>query len=272
MTDYAKAWSLDGKVALMTGGARGLGGETAKALAQAGARVMVTDVLVEEGQQIVKEINDAGGKAAFLRQDVTDEGQWEQVVEKTVATFGGLDILVNNAGIEFMAFVTDCTVENFRRMLDVNVTGVFLGIKHAVRAMAPGGRAGRGGSIINLSSIAGLAGFDGLSAYCASKGAVRLLTKSTAVECGHRQQNVRINSVHPGVIWTKMADNLLIHTAELGIAPDYATAEAAYKAAHPLGHFGEPSDIANVILFLASDASKFVTGAEFAVDGGYTAT
>lgn len=269
MTDYGKAQRLDGKVALVTGGARGLGAETARAFAGAGATVLVTDVLEQPGRETVEAIRAAGGKAEFRKQDVTSEPEWEAIVADAAKRLGGLDVVVNNAGIEKMAKIADCSVEEFRRIQEVNVVGVFLGTKHAVRAMSPGGVAGRGGSIVNVSSVAGLRGFPALGAYCASKGAVRLLTKSAAVEVA--KLGIRVNSIHPGVIWTKMAEDFLQHFVDLGLTPDVATAEAATKARHAMGRFGEASDIAAAALFLASDASKFVTGTEIVVDGGFSA-
>ncbi len=269
--DYARASRVDGKVALITGAARGLGAEMARALAAAGARVVVSDVLEPAGRETVAEIAAAGGEADFLRLDTTQEAQWEAAVAATIARFGGLDVLVNNAGIERLQFITETTVEDFRQVMDVNVTGVFLGCKHAVRAMRPGGPAGRGGSIVNLSSVAGLVGCIGLNSYCASKGAVRLLTKSVAVECGQLKLGVRCNSVHPGLVWTAMGRDLLQHFVDLKLAPDTAAAQKAFEAAIPAGHLGAPSDIAAAVVYLASDAARWVTGAEFTIDGGYTA-
>ena len=181
MTDYAQAFRIDGKVALVSGAARGLGAEIARALTAGGASVLITDVLDDDAQQTVSEINAAGGRADFVHHDVTVEADWERAVAAAVDRFGSLDIVVNNAGIEKMQFVTECSVEEFRQILDVNVTGVFLGCKHAVRTMRPGGAAGKGGAIVNMSSVAGLVGVTGLGAYNASKGAVRLLTKSVAM-------------------------------------------------------------------------------------------
>jgi 3alpha(or 20beta)-hydroxysteroid dehydrogenase len=270
MTDYAKAFRIDGKVALVSGGARGLGAEICRALAQAGAAVLVTDVLEAGG--VVEEIKASGGRAEFLKLDVTAESQWEGAVATAIRKFGGLDVLVNNAGIETMQFLTDTSVEEFRRILDVNTTGTFLGCKHAVRAMRPGGAAGKGGSIVNLSSIAGLIGVTALGAYNASKGAVRIFTKSVAVECGQLKTGIRCNSIHPGVVWTDMGKHFINNFVDLKLSPDFATAEAAFKAAHPIGQFGEPRDIAAAALFLASDASRWITGSELVVDGGYTAT
>lgn len=264
------AFSLAGKVALVTGAGRGIGAEIARTLAAAGAAVMLTDIDPAGVEQGAAQIVSAGGRAASMKQDVTREADWEQVVAQTVARLGGLDVLVNNAGVESMSFVTDTSLDEFRRIMAVNVDGVFLGIKHGVRAMRPGGGAGRGGSIVNLSSAAGFIGFPGLSAYCASKGAVRLLTKATAMECAALKTGIRVNSVHPGIVKTQMGDSVMGGMVRLGMVPDAATADAAMAMAHPIGT-AEPRDVANAVLFLASDASRKTTGSEQMVDSGMTA-
>ncbi|MGQ0619600.1 MAG: glucose 1-dehydrogenase [Panacagrimonas sp.] len=266
--DYGKLFRLDGKVAIVTGGARGIGAEMCRALASAGASVLVTDVL-DEGRATAEALRASGARAEFLKQDVTIEEQWETIVASAVQKFGGLDVLVNNAGIERMQFITDTTVEEFRRIQDVNVTGVFLGCKHAVKAMRPGGSAGRGGSIINLSSIAGITGIIALGAYNASKGAVRLLTKSVAVECAQLKIGVRCNSIHPGLIQTAMGQHFLQNFVDLKLVPDVATAEAGFMASIPMGSWGAPRDIAAGALYLASDASRYMTGSELVIDGGF---
>lgn len=271
MTDGNKAFRVDGKVALVSGAARGIGAAIAEALAQAGASILITDVLDKAGQETVARIRKAGGKAEFQKHDVTNEAQWEAAVAAALKHFGRLDIVVNNAGIETAALLSQCTVEDFRRVMDVNVTGVFLGLKHAVRTMAPGGAAGKGGAIVNMSSVAGLIGTTGHISYHASKGAVRLLTKAAAVECAQLGTGIRVNSVHPAIVNTEMGVNFIQHAVDLKLAPDYATAEGAFKAAHPMGRFGEPADVANAVVYLASDASKWVTGTELVLDGGYTA-
>ena len=271
MTDSSNAFRVDGKVALVSGAARGIGAAIAEALARAGASVLITDVLDKPGHETVARIRKAGGKAEFHKLDVTDEAQWEAAVAAAVRHFGGLDILINNAGIETAALLSQCTVEDFRRVLDVNVTGVFLGLKHAVRAMAPGGIAGKGGAIVNMSSVAGLIGTTGHISYHASKGAVRLLAKAAAVECAQLGTGIRVNSVHPAIVDTEMGTNFIKHFVDLKLAPDYATAETAFKAAHPMGRFGDTADVANAVLYLASDAAKWVTGTELVLDGGYTA-
>jgi len=271
MQDYSKTFRLDGKVALVTGAAGGLGSEIARALASVGARVVATDLNESGARATVETIRAGGGTASALTHNVVAEGDWERAVGAAVGEFGGLDVLVNNAGIETAALLSQCSVEDFRRTLDVNVTGVFLGIKHAIRVMAPGGAAGRGGSIVNLSSAAGFIGVAAHAAYCTSKGAVRLLTKAAAVECAQLQTGIRVNSIHPAIVPTKMGTDFLQHYVDLGLAPDYASAEKSILALHPVGHFGEPSDVAGAVLYLASDLAKWVTGAELAVDGGVAA-
>lgn len=271
MTQYLEQIRLDGKVALVSGAARGLGAEIAEALLQAGARVMLSDVLVEQGEQTVTRlIASHGERAAFVRHDVTREADWIAAVEATVKQFGSLDILINNAGIETAALVAECELEDFQRTMAINVDGVFLGIKHALRAMRPGGASGRGGAIVNLSSVAGLAGMPSLGAYCASKGAVRLLTKAAALEAAKLGYGVRVNSVHPAIIKTDMGANVVNNLVRVGLAPDAASADAFVESLHPLG-YGLPRDVASAVLYLASPASDWMTGAELVIDGGATA-
>jgi len=255
---------LDGKVALVTGAARGIGAAAGAALAAAGAAVIVTDVLEDAGREVVEQLRRGGARAEFMRLDVTDEPQWEAAVAFAVQQFGGLHILVNNAGIETAALITQCTVEDFRRVMDINVTGVFLGHKHALRVMKAGS------AIVNLSSVAGIIGTTGHVAYHTSKGAVRLMTKAAAIECAQLGTGVRVNSIHPGIVNTEMGVNFIKHFVDLQLAPDYATAEAAIKALHPMG-FGETADVANAVVYLASDAAKWVNGSELVIDGGLTA-
>lgn len=271
MSATSVAISLQGKVALITGGARGLGAAIATTLTSAGASVLITDILEEQGAAMAAQINDAGGAAAFCRHDVTNEKDWENAVANAVKTFGGLDIVVNNAGIEICALVENTDLQQFQRILDVNVTGVFLGLKHAAKVMQPGGAAGCGGSIINLSSVAGLRGYAALSAYCASKGAVRLLTKSAAVEFGNLKYGIRVNSIHPGLIQTDMGAAVVEGFIATGLARDPTQVMAAFERGTPLGMTGTPDDIAKATLFLASDQSPWVTGSEVVVDGGATA-
>lgn len=251
------------KVALVTGAALGIGAATSRLLAREGAAVVLTDIKDDEGQQVATEICDGGGEAIYLHHDVADEEAWERVVAAAVDRFGGLDVLVNNAGVGWGGPPEDETLERWRSLMSVNLDGVFLGTKHALKAMSRD--VGRRASIVNISSIEGLVGDPNLGAYNASKGGVRLYTKSVALYCGKAGLGVRVNSVHPGYIWTPMVENYLTENG------DVDEGRAALDALHPIGHIGEPEDIAYAVLYLASDESKFVTGAELVVDGGYTA-
>lgn len=256
--------NLEGRVALVTGGARGLGAAAARALAGAGAMVIVSDV--GDGEATATSI---GG--AYIRHDVTSEADWVAAIAFTKDKFGGLDILVNNAGVFWVRPISMTTLDDFRRMQAVNVDGVFLGIKHAIPAIAE--RAHRwdgGGSIINISSVAGLVGSANTLAYNASKGAVRLMTKGAAMECADLKLKIRVNSIHPGIIDTPMMEGA-INTISKATGADVETERARMARRHPLGRVGRDTDIANAVLFLASDASAFMTGSEVVVDGGMTA-
>ena len=239
---------VDGKVALISGGARGQGAAEAKLLAREGAKVILGDVLDEEGQKVEAEINESGGDATYVHMDVTKEEDWERAVDTAVSRYGKLDILVNNAGISGgQRSLEETTVEDWDRVMDVNAKGVFLGTKHAISAMRQAG----GGSIVNTSSIAGLVGNPhGSSTYPASKGAVRLFTKATAMQ--HAKDNIRCNSVHPGPIDTPMIQRFL----------DDPARREDFIQRTPLGIIGTPEDIAYGVLYLASDESFFVTGSE----------
>lgn len=258
---------LDGKIALITGGARGLGAEGAKAMAREGARVMIGDLLDDLGKKTVAEINHAGGKAAYTHHDVTDEKQWQEIVKKTVEQLGGLNILVNNAGIEIVKTIEDTTLADLQRISAINEHGVFMGVKYAIEPMKAAG----GGSIINLSSVAGMQGSVGLAAYCMTKGGVRLLTKAAAVELARMKTGIRVNSIHPGVISTEMAQRLFEGYELNGLVESVDDAVSKFLERHPIGRLGVPADIANVIVFLASDESAFITGTEIVVDGGVCA-
>lgn len=248
------------KVALVTGAGLGLGRAAALMLAREGARVIVSDRRVEEGAATADAIVAAGGEAMFIKHDVALEKDWQDVIAAALSRFGALDILVNNAGVALGGAVEDTTLEQWRWLMSINLDGVFLGVKHAIGAMKT-----KGGSIINLSSIEGLIGDPNLAAYNASKGGVRLLTKSSALHCAKAGYKIRVNSLHPGYIDTPMVEGYI------SAQTDPAGARAAIAALHPLGHIGEPDDIAFGVLYLASDESKFVTGAELVIDGGYTA-
>jgi 3(or 17)beta-hydroxysteroid dehydrogenase len=252
---------VNGKVAIVTGAAKGIGEATARLLAQEGASVVITDLDMAGGENVAQNIVANGGKAIFIHQDVSSEDGWVKTIAETEEKFGILSILVNNAGVALSGSVEDTSFEDWRNLMSVNLDAVFLGTKHAIVAM----RASGGGSIINLSSIEGIVGDPNLAAYNASKGGVRLLTKSAALHCAKSGLSIRVNSVHPGFIWTPMVENYL---SSLG---DLEEGREATGKLHPMGHLGEPIDIAAGILFLASDESKFMTGAELVIDGGFTA-
>lgn len=262
---------LDGKVALVTGAGQGIGRGIAECLAENGAKVVVTDIDDELGNSTVEDIKKSGYDAMFLRLDVTEEKNWQSVAEDSVKAFGGLDILVNNAGINVFNFVENLTKEQWRQGMEVNSEGVFYGVRQGIRTMKPGGIAGKGGSIINISSITAFIGIAGTACYSASKAAVRLLTKVAAIECGEFKYGIRINSVHPGVVRTPFTVEGFKTMAEDGGFESAEAAEAAHIALHPIGRLGETDDVAKAVLYLASDDSSFVTGSELVVDGGYTA-
>ncbi|MBI1358916.1 MAG: glucose 1-dehydrogenase [Alphaproteobacteria bacterium] len=253
---------VEGKVALVTGAASGIGRACAQALAREGAQLVLTDVQDDKGEIVAAEIERTGGKALYLRQDVTSEVGWAGIISTIARRFGRLDILVNNAGIAVGGKVTEVSLDDWRRQQAANVESVFLGVKHALPLMR---QSGDGGSIINISSVAGLKGAANLSPYCASKGAVRLFSKAIALQCAQEKDGVRCNSVHPGIIdtpiWTGFPGLPL-----KGNAPDL---DAMTAAGVPLGRPGAPEDIANGVLWLASDESRYVTGSELLIDGGY---
>ena len=251
---------VDDKVALITGGASGIGRATAELMAQKYARVVLTDVQNEAGADVAATIADAGGMVAYHHHDVTDEAAWIKIIEEVRAEYGRLDILVNNAGISGASGVPveEIALESWRGTMSVNLDGVFLGVKHGVAAMTEGG-----GSIINTSSILGFVGLPFTSAYSASKGGVRLLSKAVAMECAARGLKIRVNSVHPGFIDTPMVGG--------AIQKGGPERREAILSSQPTGEMGRPEDIAEGVLYLASDAAKFVTGSELVIDGGYLA-
>jgi 3(or 17)beta-hydroxysteroid dehydrogenase len=250
---------VEDKVALITGAGMGLGRAAALLLASEGARIIVTDIDPAAGAATVGEVTENGSEAHFLVQDVADPERWLQVIQAAKDHFGRLDILVNNAGIAFAKNIEETTLDDWRRTMAVNADGVFFGCKYALPLMKASG----GGSIINLSSIDGIIGEADLAAYCASKGAVRTLTKAVAVHCADQKYGIRCNSIHPGYVWTPQTEKYL---GDLG-SLEQEKAKALKR--HPIGFLGEPRDIAYMVLYLASDESRFVTGSEMVVDGGY---
>ncbi|AZC24123.1 MULTISPECIES: SDR family oxidoreductase [Pseudomonas] len=244
---------LEGKVAVISGACSGLGRATALRFAQEGAKLVLGDINEQAASALIDEIVAAGSEAMFVRLDVRNESNWVELFEQSQARFGQVDVVMNSAGIAVPGNVEDMSFEDWKRELDVNLNGTFFGTKHGMKALKT-----RGGSIINLSSIEGIVGIDTYAAYSAGKAGVRNLTKSAALHAGRKGYKVRVNSIHPGYIKTPMVGD---DPAEL----------ARLARLHPIGHLGEPMDIANMALFLASDESKFATGAEFVIDGGFLA-
>ncbi|MFC3084560.1 glucose 1-dehydrogenase [Tabrizicola soli] len=249
---------VDGKTALITGAGLGLGLASAGLLAREGAKLVLTDISPDHLEKAVASLRAAGAQVRGIVQDTSSPEDWARVEADVRTVEGRLDILVNNAGIAPIGTIESCDMDQWRRCMAVNADGVFLGCKTAVALMKA-----HGGSIVNLSSIDGIIGEADLAAYCASKGAVRTLTKAVAVHCAEQAYGIRCNSIHPGYIWTPQTENYL---AGLGTLE---TEKAKALARHPIGRLGKPDDIAYMVLYLASDESGFVTGAEMVVDGGY---
>jgi NAD(P)-dependent dehydrogenase (short-subunit alcohol dehydrogenase family) len=263
---------LDGKVAFLSGAARGIGGATAKLMASSGAKVAIGDVLDERGRQTAKEIEAAGGQALYVSLDVTQEGSWAAALNATVKKFGKVDVLVNNAGIFVGKGVEEASLDEWNKLVAVNLTGVVLGTRAALPHLKASGQKNEHGSaIVNLASVAGLVGSQLDPLYSLTKGGVTLFTKSTALEFGRKGYRIRVNSIHPGVIDTDMGQQTFVMRAKaLGTNDTEATRKTSLSM-HPLGRLGVAEDIAKGIVFLASDDAAFMTGAGLVVDGGYTA-
>jgi NAD(P)-dependent dehydrogenase (short-subunit alcohol dehydrogenase family) len=263
---------LDGKVALNPGAARGIGGETAKLMAQAGAKLVVADVLDEAGRQTVEAIRAAGGQADYIHLDVTREEDWTAAVDLATGRFGKLDILVNNAGVFIGKSIEEISLEEWNKLVAVNMTGVFLGTKLAAPALRAAAAASEHGSaIVNLASIAGLVGSQLDPLYSMTKGGVTLFTKSAALEFGRKGYRIRVNSIHPGVIQTEMGEQTFMARARRTGSNDPAPVRQQVSDSIPWGRLGVPLDIAKGIVFLASDDAAYMNGAGLVVDGGFTA-
>ena len=256
---------LAGRVALVSGGASGIGKASAMRLAEEGAKVVVADIDAELGQQTVSAIQENAGTATFMQLDVTSESQWQECVAATVDVYRGLNILVNNAGIAVGGSILTMTLEDWQRQQAINLDGVFLGVKYAIPAMIESGN----GSVINISSVAGIKGSANLAAYNATKGGVRLFTKGVARECSASRWPVRVNSVHPGVIETPIWDKMNPELLDTGM--NTMDLESMAEQVVPTGQLGKPLDIANGVVFLASDESSYMTGTELIIDGGLCA-
>ena len=255
---------LEGKVAMITGGASGIGKAHAELFAREGAKVVITTRRkVAEGTALAESIKKGGGEAIFIKLDVTKESEWREVIDEVIRKYGKLNILVNNAGVSLGKTIEDTSLDEWNLVMDINSTGVFLGTKYAIEAMKNNGEPC---SIINISSIDAMVGEAELPAYCASKGAVRSLTKSVALSCAQAGYTIRVNSVHPGYIHTELTEK---EAQDSGLTPEQYFKKVGKM--HPIGRIGEPIDIAYISLYLASDESRWVTGGEFVADGGYIA-
>ncbi|GAA0349261.1 glucose 1-dehydrogenase [Oceanobacillus sp. FSL W7-1281] len=244
---------LTGKVAIITGAANGMGASEAKLFAQEGAKVIATDINDNVLQEVINEIKENGGDAIGLKHNVTSEDEWKQVIQEAVTHYGKIDVLVNNAGVSSPKTIAQMEMDEWNKVMDINLNGCVIGMKYVIPEMQKAG----GGSLINISSIGGIVGMAGSSPYTAAKGALRSLSKSAAVEYG--KDKIRVNSVHPGIIETPMT------------ADSFADATPYYQTFTQLPYFGNPEDVAYGVLFLASDESRFMTGAELVIDGGWTA-
>jgi 3alpha(or 20beta)-hydroxysteroid dehydrogenase len=258
-------FDLTGRKALVTGGAQGLGEGMAHALAEAGAHVVVADLQDDLGAKVAEALGDGHG---FVHLDVTDDAGWESAVAEATRLLGGLDLVVNNAGVEITSLIVDLDPAAVRTQLEVNLLGTALGIKHAFRAMRPGGAAGAGGVVVNVASVAATIAFPGIAVYSATKSGVDRLTRVAAMESGKLGYGVRVNCLYPGLVPTAMGAGLANDVAELGLFGSPEEAVGAVIELTPSGRLGEVSDMADAVVFLASDAARFVNGVGLPVDGG----
>lgn len=259
--------TLAGRKALVTGGAQGIGAAIAEALAKAGAAVMIGDIQKEKGAETAKALGNHG-KIASVALDVTDDASWESAVKATVGELGGFDILINNAGVEVTCLLIDTDAGELRRMYDVNVIGTCLGMKHAFRAMKPGGAAGNGGAIVSISSVAATIAFPSIAGYSGTKSAVDRITRVAAMESGKLGYGVRVNCIYPGLAPTEMGMKLAADVVAVGLFPSVEAAVGDVVGQTPLGRLAGVDDVADAAVFLCSDAAKFITGAGLPVDGG----
>ena len=261
-------FDLTGRKALVTGGGRGLGEGMAQALARAGASVVIGDIREDLGKSCADALRASGTTAEFVPLDITSDASWERAIPEAIGHLGGLDIVVNNAGVEITSLLVDLDADDARRMLEVNVLGTSLGIKHGFRAMRPGGPAGQGGAIVNVASVAATIAFPGISVYSATKSGIDRLTRVAAMESGKLGYGVRVNCIYPGLCPTEMGNQLAQDVVTLGLFPSVPEAVGAVIGLTPQGRLAEVEDIADAVVFLASDASRFITGAGLPVDGG----
>jgi NAD(P)-dependent dehydrogenase (short-subunit alcohol dehydrogenase family) len=264
----AGRFDLSGRKAFVTGGARGIGAAIAAALAEAGAAVVIGDILHDLGHSTAEALAKNGTKAGFVALDVTDEAQWARAVPSVIDQIGGFDILINNAGIEITSLVIDVDPADIRRMCDVNVVGTLLGMKHAFRAMKPGGSAGAGGAIVNIASVAATIAFPSIAGYSGTKSAVDRITRIGAVESGKLGYGVRVNCIYPGLAPTDMGLKLAQDVVAVGLWPTVDAAIGDVIGLTPQGRLADVGDIADAAIFLCSDAARFVTGIGLPVDGG----
>jgi 3(or 17)beta-hydroxysteroid dehydrogenase len=263
---------LDDKIAFVSGGARGIGAETARIMVAAGARVAIGDLLDERGRDTARALEAAGGQVLYVHLDVTRAEEWGAAIEAVTARFGGLDILVNNAGIFLPKGIEESTSADWKRICSVNLTGVILGTQAALPALRQrGAKSAQGSAIINLSSIAGLVGSALAPLYSLTKGGITTFTKSLALEFARKGYRIRVNSIHPGIIDDEMGAQAIATRAQIRGTSDSVAARAQAGTAHPIGRLGSVTDVANGIVFLASDDAGFMTGAALTIDGGWTA-
>ncbi len=273
MEPRQQEFSLDGKVAMVTGAARhdGIGANCAKALAMAGARVVITDIMDEQGQAVAESLSAEGGAVVYKHLDVRSEDAWAKIIKEIVTEFGGFDVLVNNAGTTGNGTIDELPLEEWKRVRSINLDSVFLGTKQGIIAMKPGGVAGKGGSIINMGSVTSFVGVANSSSYVGTKGGVRILSKCAAIECGKLEYNIRVNTMIPGFIETGLLKDGCQNMVDQGLVQSVEEIKEQFRSGHPIGRIGQPIEIGLGVCFLASDASSFITGSDLVVDGGYIA-